>query len=192
MSSNEQLGTRLMLSNVNSLYSDLGKTIWLTFEPRPGRGLLQRDFGKRSDCAITSMASIFGPEHYSIIEQYAKRYGYNGDSWGTLTITIRKIMQKVMDHLGGEYRFKKAKSAYLKNVGVTWELCKSLSERKIPYVLALKSDGRNYYKNHSVTVVGYMECTNGRFLVVYDNWDITTSLIDFNKMSTLCSVVWME
>lgn len=189
---NEQPGTRLTFQNVNQKYPDLGKTVKIIFEPRLGMGLLQADFGKRRDCTLTSMAAIFGPEYYNVIEQYAIRYGYNGESRGTLAVTIRKIMESVMKHLGGEYQSKKAKSAYLKNVGVKWDLCKNLSDRKIPYILSFNKDGRNYYKNHSVEVVGYMEFTNGRFLIIYDNWNAASSLIDFNKLSTLCSVVWME
>ena len=188
-----QSGTRLTFSNLYALYPNLGHSIKSVINPYPGRGLLQNDFGKAQDCTLTSMAYIFGPEHYNLIESVAKRYGYNGDRWGTFSITIRKIMQTVMNRIGGEYQFKKAKSAYLKNIGVKWELCKKLSHQNMPfYILNISNDGRNYYKNHSVTVIGYKEYQNARFLVVYDNWFKTSALIDFDKLSIFCSINWIE
>lgn len=192
MNSNKGDGFRLTFQNVNLLYPDLGKPIRVTYIPRDGKGLLQDDFGEGLDCTITSMADIFGPEYYGLIESFARRYGYNGNRWGTFAITIRKIMQSVMNYIGGEYRFKKSKSAYLKNVGFKWDTCKNLSDRKIPYILSLLNDGRNYYMNHSIVVIGYAEYENGRFLVVYDNWFPTSCLVDFNKMSVFSSINWME
>lgn len=185
-------GYRLTFSNVDYFYPNLGKVRKLIFDPHPDRVLLQEDFGKKLDCTLTSMAYIFGPEHYDLIEHCSKRYGYNGDLWGTWSISVRKIMQSVMDKLGGEYLTKKANSAYLKNIGVKWELCKKLCEKKIPYILTLTNDGRNFYKNHSVTVIGYARYENNKFLIVYDNWFKNHSLIDFDAMSVFCSIVWME
>lgn len=189
---NSEPGFRLTFLNLDYFYPNLGKRHRLISDPHPIRVLLQENFGKELDCTLTSMAYIFGPEYYNLIESVAERYLYNGNRWGTFSITIRRIMQTVMNQIGGKYASRKAKSAYLKNVGVKWELCKSLGERKTTYILNLANDGRNYYKNHSVTVIGYAEYENGRFLIIYDNWFKDPALIDFNKLSVFCSINWIE
>ena len=73
MKNNKTNGSRLTFQNVHQEYPNLGKTIRLTFEPRDGKGLLQDDFGEALDCTITSMAAIFGPEHYGLIESFARQ-----------------------------------------------------------------------------------------------------------------------
>ena len=53
----------------------------------------------------------------------------------------------------------------------------------------MNNDGRNYYINHSVIIVGYMEYTsNCKMLIVYDNWDESVSYIDFNKLSKISCI----
>ena len=56
------------------------------------------------------------------------------------------------------------------------------------------SDGRNYYSNHSVLIVGYREypLNNSkkaiRFLIVQDNWNKNVSFIDYDKLSIVSSI----
>ena len=86
----------------------------------------------------------------------------------------------------------RAKSAYGKGIGWSWRTVKSLVSRDIPIVLNLWQDGRGYYKDHSVTVVGVEEYEKALFLLVLDNWHDTVSLIDYKKLCVISSINWNE
>lgn len=155
----------------------------------PLKGLLQKNYGKRLDCTLTSLACIFGEQHYSDIEGIALKYLYNGDKWGTNPLAVKAIMREFMrrwDVPG------KARSAYGKGVGWTWHAVKDIVSRNIPIVLNLWKDGRGYYKDHSVTIIGAEEYEQGRFLLVLDNWHETVSLIDYDKLCIISSINWID
>ena len=153
------------------------------------RGLLQEDYGKDQDCTLTSLACIFGEKHYSELESIALRYGYDGDRRGVNPLTVRSIMRKFMQRRGISGT---AKSAYGKGVGWTWRMVKSLVSHGIPIVLNLWDDGRKYYHDHSVTVIGAEEYEKALFLLVLDNWHDTVSLIDYKKLCVISSINWNE
>ena len=71
-------------------------------------------------------------------------------------------------------------------------MVKGILSRGIPLVLNLWEDGRGYYHDHSVTVIGAEEYEQARFLLVLDNWHRTVSLIDYDKLWIISSVNWME
>lgn len=57
-------------------------------------------------------------------------------------------------------------------------------------LLNLWNDGRNYYKNHSVLIIGYKITENNDFiLTIYDNWYKHNSYIDYNKLSIISSII---
>ena len=58
----------------------------------------------------------------------------------------------------------------------------------ITMVLSLWNDGRNYYKNHSVIIVGFNEFKTKKILTVYDNWHETLSYIDYDKLSIISCI----
>ena len=60
-------------------------------------------------------------------------------------------------------------------------------------ILNLSTDGRNYYKDHSVLIIGYREIklSNNKkmfFLKIKDNWTKETTYIDYSKLSVICSI----
>ena len=56
----------------------------------------------------------------------------------------------------------------------------------------MSNDGRNYYQNHTVTVIGYMESgVKVKMLIIFDNWHETISYVDYNKMNKFCSVNYL-
>ena len=61
-----------------------------------------------------------------------------------------------------------------------------------PIILSMKNDGRNYYVNHTVTVMGYIMVRVGNrtvpILQVLDNWTKLISYIDYNKLSAISSI----
>lgn len=177
---------RLSYSTLRQEYPDLGAMVHSRINA--GVPLLQNDYGQKNNCTLTSLAYLFGPIHYERIETIAKRCGYNGEKRGTNPFAIRWIMHRLIRE---HKRPERARAAYMKGVGVTWKKCVDLAEASIPFLLNLHRDGRGHYADHTVTVIGYAEHENGRFLVVYDNWAREESLIDYNKLSVFCSINWM-
>lgn len=181
------MGKRLCYTNLQKEYPDLGKRKTrkvIKMEP-----LLQKDYGERLDCTITSLACIFGKEHYSEIEAIAKKFCYDGNKKGTNPLTVRKIMMRFMDGAGIRGH---AYSSYGKLMGWTYGTIRTLIGKGLPIVLNLWTDGRSYYKDHSVTVVGYEEYEHGQFLLVYDNWNLSISMIDYQKLSAVSSINWTD
>nr|DAL48832.1 MAG TPA_asm: cysteine protease [Caudoviricetes sp.] len=155
----------------------------------PLKGLLQKNYGKRLDCTLTSLACIFGEQYYSDIEKIAEKYGYNGDKWGTNPLAVKSITKEFTRRWDIPGR---AKSAYGKGVGWTWAFIKAIVSRDIPLVLNLWKDGRGYYKDHSVTIIGAEEYEKARFLLVLDNWRETVSLIDYEKLCIISSINYID
>lgn len=181
------MANRLDYSQLYLEYPNSGKRLYCKLLPL--EGLLQDDYGKRLDCTLTSLACIFGKQHYNTIEKIALKYGYNGDKRGTNPLVVRSIMQEFMNQYGVSSR---AKSAYGKGVGWTWNLVKAVINRGVPLVLNLWDDGRGYYHDHSVTVVGVDEYEKAKFLLVLDNWNKSTSLIDYKKLCIISSINWID
>lgn len=177
------MGKRLYLANLAKEYPALGN--------RTGRkilqmkALLQKDYGERLDCTLTCMACLWGEEHYAEIECIAKRYGYDGEKRGTSPLVVQRIMQVFMK----EHKLPgRPCSAYGKGIGWNYATIKRLIGGGTPVILNLWTDGRSYYKDHSVTIIGFEEYENGQFLLVYDNWNRGASMIDYKKLSVVSSI----
>lgn len=179
----------------------MGKRLWKNMlEVEYGQGefseyildakcLLQKNYGEDYDCTLTSLAAIFGEKHYDLIEAHAKKHGYVGKNCGTNPFKVKAIMQGVMDSLGIE---GKCYSRYGKGVGFNWYTISNLLKRKHHIVLNIYQDGRSYYKNHSVLIVGFARYGEHKLLAVYDNWNKGISYVDYDKMSMIASINWYE
>lgn len=177
------MGRRLYYGSLTGEYPSLGARV--ERKVLRMKALLQDDYGDRLDCTITSMACVFGEAHYSELERIAKRYGYNGKTCGTNPLVVQRIMQVFMK----EHKLKgRPCSAYGKGIGWNFATIKRLINGGTPVILNLWTDGRGYYKDHSVTIVGYEEYEHGQFLLVYDNWFRGVSMIDYGKLSVVSSV----
>lgn len=97
--------------------------------------------------------------------------------------------------------FKKAGKPYSLKANSTlllftsWKKIKKIIDDGTPIILSMYgSDGRGYYKAHSVTICGYREVEfrekTYNFLKVRDNWNTYTSYIDFNKLPKLSSCLF--
>ncbi len=160
-------------------------------------GLLQRNYGQDQDCTLTSMTALLlyytkknsVQDIYNEIERIATKLGYKGNI-GTNPLVIRCLMQSVLKR----YQIKKTcYSAYLKSIGYTIDLIKKLINKDVPIILNLSNDGRKYYQNHSVLIIGYKEIVLSNkktmfFLKVKDNWSKETSYIDYSKLSMISSI----
>ena len=178
---------RLDYTTLQYEYPDRGKQLFRQLIPL--HPLLQRNYGEEMGCTITSMACIFGEKYYGVIELIARSYGYDGDTRGTNPLTVRRIMAEFMDcsHMTGT-----ARSAYGKGIGWRWDTVKRLIARQTPVILNLWNDGRGYYHDHTVTVIGVEEYRKDMFLLVLDNWNESVSLIDYKKLSIISSINWVE
>lgn len=172
---------RLTKANYKNEYPNAGSIV--RYKRNYGKALVQADYGKDLDCTITSLAYVFGgAEKYDEVERIATQYGYNGDKTGTCPLVIKKIMKR----MGA----KNPKSAYGKGIGWSFETIVKIVDKGTPILLNMWDDGRHWYHDHTVTVIGYEEYKNARFLVVYDNWVAAPSMIDYDKLSIISSINW--
>jgi hypothetical protein len=63
--------------------------------------------------------------------------------------------------------------------------------------LNIHNDGRDYYKNHSVVVVGFVtyQIDGGKqihMIAVYDNWTNSIGYVDYQKLSKISSVNYLN
>ena len=64
-----------------------------------------------------------------------------------------------------------------------------------PIILSMQNDGKDFYKSHTVTVIGYAEfCDEFGHLIymfqVHDNWFSSYSFLDYETMSILSQIVY--
>lgn len=154
--------------------------------------LLQNDYGKDNDCTLTSITAIvkyYNPTKdveliYNRVEAIAKTRGYTG-WYGTPNLTITSIYNKALSDFNLN---KKAQGFYGKGIGYSFNKIQNEVNQNHPILLNLWKDGRNYYKNHSVLIVGYLIAGDKKFLAIYDNWDYGVSYIDYDKLSIVSSI----
>ena len=80
----------------------------------------------------------------------------------------------------------------IKNIGFNFNFIKEQINDGNPMILSLLNDGRNFYKNHSVTIIGYNIIKTSKqtlnMILVYDNWSKAISYIDYNKLNIISSI----
>lgn len=158
--------------------------------------LLQNDYGEANDCTLTSITCVIKwmkpgldvNDIYNQVEATAKRFGYTGNH-GTPSLVIKGIYQKIINAFGLK---KKVHSRYLKDIGFGWNYIKKEIDEYQPVLLNLWKDGRDFYKNHSILIIGYLEIAEKRFLAVYDNWYKGISYVDYDKLSIISSIDFLE
>ena len=161
--------------------------------------LLQNDYGDDSDCSITSITTCilkYAPflkdtDVYNIVAEYGKSKSfYNGKLYGTIAFSIKNIFDQSLKKLKINL---KTKSAYIKGVGFNLNSIKTILNNQKPIILTMHNDGRDYYKMHSITIIGYdIYSLNNKktipFLLVYDNWTKTSNYIDYTRLSSLSCI----
>ena len=154
--------------------------------------LLQNDYGEACDCTLTSITAVIKfmrPEYnvqeiYNWVEKIARAYGYRGDH-GTNYLVIRTVYKKSLQGFGIK---NLPSSHYLKGLCYDYELIKHEIDKNMPILLNFWKDGRDFYKNHTVLIVGYYYTQNHKMLIIQDNWYRDFSYIDYNLLSTISSV----
>ena len=154
---------------------------------------LQKNFGGLNDCTIMSISYMIKQKNimrlidviYETVEKAAKCYFYK-ENIGTIPVFINSIIKKAYN--------MKGKGGYFKNIGFNIKtILKNLPHS--PVILSMYNDGNNYYKNHSVTIVGYKQYSYNNkdiyLLEIRDNWNKTASYVDYQKLSNISSINYL-
>ena len=165
----------------------------------PIRGLNQSEYGDVYDCTLVSIATIVRyylnytvetEEIYNYTEEIAKKFLYRGDHWGTFFIVIKSIFDRILRHYG--LPASKKQMIYKGCLGYNFKTIKTQIDAMVPIILSMANDGRDYYKNHSVVIMGYRimkkDDIEVPILVVLDNWTKLVSYIDYNKLSFVSQI----
>lgn len=154
--------------------------------------LIQDEYGEDNDCTLVSILTILNYKFgnldlnhwYSVIERIAKKYLYTGDN-GTFPFFINSIMKKVAPEYSSHVR-------YLKNISFNFNTIKKQLDQDNPIIISMMNDGRDFYKNHSVVVIGYnmykIDNRYIRMLAIYDNWSREVRYIDYERLSMISSI----
>lgn len=157
--------------------------------------LLQNDYGEDQDCSLTSITTVvsyYKPQLqiqfiYDQVEKIAKKFLYKGNR-GTPTITMNVIFNKVLQLFQINL---KSHNGYIKNLGYNYVGIKNLINKNRPTLLSLSKDGRNFYANHTVLVIGYYEIGKAKMIAIYDNWYKQISYIDYNKLAIISGINYL-
>jgi len=160
---------------------------------------LQNDYGEEGDCTLVSILTVvkfYKPELnkrevYDYIEKIAKKYLYKS-TWGTLPFFNKNIVKEVFKH------FDIDKQVFLKSIkglGFNENTIINQLKNSIPVIISITRDGRNYYDNHTITIVGYniYENENGKKKImfrIYDNWKMTVSFLDYDVLRNDCIICY--
>ena len=160
---------------------------------------LQDSYGEDGDCTLISILTIvkfYNPklepkEIYNYIEKIAKKYLYNG-SWGTIPTFNKAIVKKVLTHFNIN---KEIVSKYIKDVGFNADTIIKQIKNDIPVIISISKDGRNYYDNHTITIIGYnvyKNKENKKIIIfrVYDNWIRKISFLDYQLLRKDCMICY--
>lgn len=190
---NEPRGERLSGTNLTSYlantYGSVGSQTKRYIIPK-FTPILQQEYGGANDCTLCSITAIAAYlenyarsffDLYARVETAAHKYHYDPNEMGTFPTYINNIID---DTFG-----VKSKKKYGKTIGYTWNaICEQINAHN-PVILSVHNDGRNYYVNHSIVVVGYMEYSTGaKLLCVYDNWTKTISYVDYKKLPLISCI----
>ena len=163
------------------------------------RGFLQQKYGGEGDCTLTSILTIvkyYKPELneneiYDYIEKIAKKYLYR-EQWGTFAIFNKIIIKEVFEYFKIN---KKVTIKYFKEIGFNKDTIINELKQKHPIILSLTNDGRNYYRNHTITIIGYRIYKNDNnkqkiLFKIYDNWYYDFAFLDYEILKSDCSICY--
>ena len=196
----------ILSSNLN--YSDISlKSVnQLAIAP-----FLQKDFTNKveGNCSISSITTCIYyhcPQHYdenviyAATEAIASKYFYRPEKFGTIPFFIKTIYDQGLDYFQVP---QKIKSKYINHIGFNFNTIKEQIDNKKPVILSMWNDGRDFYKSHSVVVVGYAQFNVfgnisslfnqqkvKNMLLVYDNWTKKVSYVDPDIVSPISCIVY--
>ena len=191
---------RLKSTNINGYLTDdnsqtsISLTKQLTLPKF--KALLQKDYGGDGDCTLTSITACIWYELpevdvqkiYDEVEKTAKIFFYNS-KLGTMPIFVKNIYDIVRKKFGLS---SNTTAKYIKGVGFKYEDIVNVLDTGKPVIINIFRDGRNYYNDHTITIIGYAEYdvkgTKRHLLKVYDNWATIISYVDYDLLCLLTCI----
>lgn len=175
-----RLADNNVMAYVKSFFKSSDGVKILKSKTIPMKSFLQKNYGKDGDCTLSSILTLIyfytkgkysDIEIYDYIEKIAKKYLYNGDFYGSIPIFNKSIIQNVFKHFGVD---KQVTCKYFKNAGFNLQNIQNILDANQPIVISIYKDGRKYYENHTITIIGYSIYTNNNnetkvLLKVLDN-----------------------
>ena len=205
----KNIGNYILSNHLNAANLRLKNVKELKVKP-----FLQRNFVELvNDCTFTSIVTCvhyFYPttatpqEIYDVaLSTYRRVFPQYQKISGTVPFAIRTVYNEVFKYF--KLPFYTVKSKYGNKVGFSYHTIKTQIDNGIPVILSFYDDNRKFYKNHSITVIGYAEFemdntdrVSSRFspilsknmLIVYDNWSTEIRYVDLDLISPISSIVF--
>lgn len=150
--------------------------------------LKQSDYGGLNDCTITSITALYcfknkDNDPAEVYEKVNAIAGVDTDKCGVMPWRNKGIIDKLFG--------VKSKCKYLKGIGYNWDTIVAQIDKQNPLTLSMWNDGRDCYKNHTVSVVGYAIGHSANYLAVYDNWQKNIAYIDYDKLSIISCINYL-
>lgn len=142
-------------------------------------------------------------EIFRTVLSCTNRLTYNEKGRGTNPFFIRPILKATLRRFGLAAKYS-THSRYLRSIpllGYRYKtIVRLLQAHRLPLLLNLFIDKRHYYHDHTVTCIGFCEYTftaadgkryTKRFLQIHDNWCTSVSLIDYDRIGVISSIVYI-
>lgn len=189
---NKKRGTRLNMTNIQKYIDEIAPNA-----KREKSGTIsgylaldQNNYGGDNDCTVTSITALCHykftnknqtvEQIYNQVDALCTANGINVNKRGVPPYKNKMLIDKMLN--------VKSTQKYIKDVGFNWQTITNQIDNKNPVLLSLWNDGRNYYRNHTVSIIGYMQYDTVKILIIYDNWYKTPSYLDYNKLCNICCI----
>ncbi|WP_105618481.1 C39 family peptidase [Vallitalea okinawensis] len=165
------------------------------------KGHNQEDYGEKNDCTIISIATLieyliertedFEIIYKTVVANINPKWLYSGDVYGTIPLFINCILNRNLQYFGLE-EFK-SKHNYIKSLGYDNQNIIKLLDNGVPVIINLSGNNKDYYKNHTVLIIGYLIYKDQYgakkiLMKVYDNWSSKVRYLDYNCIPKISSI----
>lgn len=173
---------------------------------------LQNDFGEKNDCTLVSIMTcvhyfypgIATPEelYETISNIYKRNYPQFQKIDGTIPFFIKSVYNEVFKYY--KLHFYIPRSRYGNGIGFNFKTIRNQLDQNTPVILSFWKDGRDFYFNHTVVVIGYAEFELYRthpvsllpqsktrnMLIIYDNWSKQIRYLDPKELNIISNIVY--
>ncbi len=205
----KNIGNYILSNELNATNIRLREIKELDVKP-----FLQKDFRTlEQDCTFTSILTCvhyFYPQVADVqtiydvaLNIYKREYPQYQKVKGTVPFAIRSVYNEIYKYF--KLHFYTIRSKYVNKIGFSYKDIKTQIDNGIPVILSFYNDRRKYYKNHTVTVIGYAEfemdnmdpvlsrikpIKTKNMLIIYDNWSTDIRYLDLDLIGPVSSIVF--
>ena len=204
----KNIGNYILSSELNIGEVEIKEVKELNVQP-----FLQKDFTElEQDCVFTSIVTCvhyFYPEVapqdiYNVaVAIYQREFPSFQKIEGVVPFVIKHVYSEVYKFF--KLHYYSIKSRYVNRIGFNYNTIKQQIDQGIPVIVSMYNDGRQFYKNHTVTAIGYMGFQMDNLdpfmehikpkkernvLMVYDNWSTEIRYVDLKEVSSISLIVF--